>query len=149
MPTPFTGGCACGAIRYACSAEPLFMGKCHCRDCQRASGSAFNATLAVPASALTITKGEPKYYTVTAESGNALSRGFCPECGSPLFGKPAEQADLIGIKAASLDDPSWFRPVLDIWTASAHPWDYMNPDLPKFEKQPTAEQFQASLSSRG
>ena len=47
MKTPFSGGCACGAIRYSCAAEPLYMGNCHCRDCQRATGSAYFAAVIV------------------------------------------------------------------------------------------------------
>ena len=62
MPTPFSGGCACGAIRYECSAEPLLPLNCHCRDCQRASGSAYAAVLAVPVAAFTLTKGDLKYH---------------------------------------------------------------------------------------
>lgn len=131
---PFTGGCMCGAIRYECSAEPLAMGICHCRDCQRATGSAFAAALIVPRSAMTIT-GEVKYHGVTGDSGNLVSRGFCPRCGSRLFGTPANP-DVISIQAGSLDDPSWFKPQAEIYVASAQPWDYLNPDLPKFAKLP-------------
>ena len=65
MPTPFSGGCACGAVRYDCSAEPLLSFNCHCRDCQRTSGSAFALVLMVPTGAFTITKGTPRYYRVT------------------------------------------------------------------------------------
>jgi hypothetical protein len=54
MKIPFTGGCMCGAIRYECSTEPLAMGICHCRDCQRATGSAFAAALMLPRNAVTI-----------------------------------------------------------------------------------------------
>lgn len=134
MTTPFTGGCLCGAIRYECSAEPVAMGNCHCRDCQRVTGSAFATTLLVPCSAVTIT-GDVKYYEATGDSGGIVRRGFCPTCGSRLFGKPAIP-DLMSIMAGSLDDPSWFRPGIDCYTASAQPWDYMNPELPKFEKLP-------------
>ena len=87
MPTSLTGGCACGAIRYACMADPLLALNCHCRDCQRASGTAFAAILRVPAAAFTVTQGEPKFFTVTGDSGNPVSRGFCSECGSPLFSR--------------------------------------------------------------
>ena len=135
MATPFSGGCLCGAIRYECSADPLLALNCHCRDCQRASGSAFASVLAVPKDALKIT-GEPKYHDVKADSGNTISRGFCPECGSPLFTKLSARPDLVGIRAASLDDPSWHKPAMDIYTSSAQPWDYMNPDLPKSPKMP-------------
>jgi hypothetical protein len=84
MPVPFSGGCACGAIRYRCTAEPIIAWQCHCRDCQRASGGACSPVFYVPTSAWTVT-GKVKYYDVQAKSGNTVSRGFCPECGSPLW----------------------------------------------------------------
>jgi hypothetical protein len=134
MAIKFTGGCLCGAVRYECSAAPIAMGNCHCRDCQRATGTAYASGLLVPQSAVTIT-GEVKYYEVIGDSGNIVGRGFCPNCGSRLFSKPPIP-EFMGIMAGSLDDPSWFRPTMDIYTASAQPWDYMNPDLPKIAKMP-------------
>jgi len=135
MAVPFTGGCACGAVRYECSVEPVMTANCHCRDCQQVTGSAYASVFFVPKTAVKIT-GEVKYYEVKGESGNPISRGFCPTCGSRLFGKPAIMPDVIGFMAGSLDDPSNHRPAIDIYTSSAQPWDYMNPDLPKFPKLP-------------
>jgi hypothetical protein len=89
----------------------------------------------VPRSTIKIT-GEVKYYDVKGESGSILSRGFCPTCGSRLFGKPAVMPEAMGIMAGSLDDSSGHRPAMDIYTTSAQPWDYMNPELPKFPKMP-------------
>jgi len=129
------GGCACGAVRYESSAEPVFTGTCHCRDCQRASGGASSSVLAVPEAALKLT-GEVKYHTVKGESGKAMSRGFCPSCGSRLTGRGEAIPGLMMIAPASLDDPSWFKPAMDIYTTSAQPWDHMNPALPKFPKMP-------------
>ena len=63
-------------------------------------------------------------------------RGFCPDCGSPVVVKPDAAPQFVGIRTASLDDPSWFNPQMDAWTSDAHPWDLMNPTLPKFEKYP-------------
>jgi hypothetical protein len=134
MKTPFTGGCMCGAIRYECSAEPIVMGNCHCRDCQRATGTAFAAAMLVPREAVQIS-GDAKYYDVTGDSGNIVGRGFCPNCGSRLFSQPPIP-QLLGIMAGSLDDPSEFQPGMDIYTASAQHWDYMHPELPKFPKMP-------------
>lgn len=146
---PFTGGCQCGAIRYQCSAAPLLVWKCHCRTCQQATGSAFNINVLVSSAALKFTKGEPTYYAVKAESGGHLYRGFCSACGSPVGAKSDRLLDLRGVYAASLDDPSGLEPVAEIWTASAQPWDYLDPQLPKYERQPTTEEFQALLASRG
>jgi hypothetical protein len=136
MPTLLTGGCACGAIRYACTAEPLLALNCHCRDCQRASGSAFAAIIRLPAAAFTVTKGAPKFYTVPGDSGNRVSRGFCPECGSPVFSRLSGLPDVVGVRVGSLDDPSCYRSTMDIFVASVQPWDPMNPELPKFPGYP-------------
>lgn len=136
MPAPFSGGCACGAIRYECSVEPIVMGNCHCRDCQRSSGAGYSAAILVPNASVKLVKGEPKYHAVKAASGRTSRRGFCAECGSPLFADNSSGSGMMAIKAGSLDDPSWFKPMADIWTSSAQPWDHMNPDLMKFSKEP-------------
>ena len=135
MATRFAGGCMCGAVRYECDADPIAMGNCHCRDCQRATGRAFAAAVLVPVSAVSTT-GLVKYYEVVGDSGGIVRRGFCPSCGARLFGEGAATPNLIGIMAGSLDDPSWFRPQADVYVASAQPWDYMNPSLPKFPGLP-------------
>jgi len=136
MPAPFTGGCACGAIRYECTAEPLFSLNCHCRDCQRETGSAYAPVLGVPKAGFTLTHGSPQYFALTAASGQTTKRAFCVACGSPLFGLPGLAPDLVTIRVGSLDNPSAFRPSQDIYTASAQPWDFMNPELPKVPKMP-------------
>ena len=135
MASNYTGGCQCGAVRYECTADAIFMGNCHCRDCQKASGSGYEAAIGVPAPALKIT-GNVKYHDVKADSGNMVSRGFCPNCGSRLFGKSSGMAQLAVIMAGSLDDPKQFQPGMDVYTSSAQPWDHMNPGLPKFPKMP-------------
>lgn len=135
MATPITGGCACGAIRYEASAEAVFTGHCHCRDCQRSSGGGGALAMFVPKNATKIT-GDVKYYEVKGETGNTVRRGFCAECGSPLFTYVAIIPDNIGIKVGSLDDPSSVKLSMDLFTGSAQPWDVMNPDIPKFPKLP-------------
>jgi hypothetical protein len=109
---------------------------CHCRDCQRETGSAYAAVLAVLRATFRVTEGKPKYFDLTADSGRKTTRAFCADCGSPLFGLPGISPDMVTIRVGSLDDPSAFRPGQDIYTASAQPWDYMNPDLPKSPKLP-------------
>lgn len=145
---PFTGGCACGAIRYECSAEPMMSWKCHCRDCQRATGSAFVAGMIVPATAFTFTKGEPKYYGMKSTSGSTIYRSFCPRCGAGIGGKSDGFPDIMGVRAASMDDPSGFEPLADIWTRSAQPWDYLHPESPKYEQALPEEDIPKLLVAR-
>ena len=141
MRSPMTGGCLCGAVRYESAGAPVFSLLCHCRDCQRSSGSAYNAALRVPAAGFRITQGEPKLYARTADSGNMVTRAFCPDCGSPLFIRVSTRPDLIGLRAGTLDDPSAFRPEADIFVKSAQPWDHMDPALPKYPTYPPGRSY--------
>ncbi len=106
---------------------------CHCRDCQRATGTAYAFGIMVPEAALRLTKGAPRYYTTTSESGHRVSRGFCPDCGSPVLGAN-DALPIYFIPVSSIDDPSCHRATMDVWTSRAQPWDYMNPALGKFPK---------------
>ena len=134
--TPFSGGCACGAIRYESTAEPVMMLHCHCRDCQRASGGPFSSYVIVPTEAFKLLQGSPRFHASPSEMGGKTRRGFCPDCGSPIVVKPDAVPQFVAIRTASLNDPSWFNPQVDVWTSDAHSWDQMNPALPKFEKYP-------------
>lgn len=133
------GGCACGAIRYSCTARPTFSVNCHCRDCQRESGSGFVPVVGVSKDGFALTQGTPRQFSVTADSGYQTTRVFCGDCGSPLYGLPSSAPDLVTIRAGSLDDPGLFRPTQDIYTASAQPWDYMDPVIPKALRLPDRE----------
>lgn len=137
MRLPFTGGCACGAIRYECSAEPIMMGKCHCRDCQHISGGAFVPFVIVLSEAFRLTRGNLQYHFTESLKGGKHKRGFCADCGSRLTGAESDTpSPIVGLVAGSLDDPSWFRPQMDIFTSDAQPWDQMDPEIPKYEKYP-------------
>lgn len=139
--TERTGGCQCGAVRYEAAGEPSFSLFCHCRDCQRASGTAFVAAMRVPATGFRITQGTPKHYASRSDAGNAVSRFFCGDCGSPLYIQVATRPDIVGLRVGSLDDPSGFRPEADIFVKSAQPWDHMDPALPKFDTYPPGRSY--------
>ena len=136
MTPPFSGGCACGAIRYESTAEPVMMLHCHCRDCQRASGGPFSAFVIASSDAFKLTQGTPRYHASPSEAGGMTHRGFCSECGSPVVVKPDAVPQFVAIRAASLDDPGWFKPQVDVWTCDAIAGDFMDPALPKFDKYP-------------
>lgn len=131
----FRGGCRCGKVRYVCSTEPIFAGHCHCRDCQYASGGAYSTIVGVPTAAVSMT-GELTGFTVTADSGNQLTRKFCPKCGSPILTQLHSNEEMMVLKAATLDDSSWLKPAMHIWRASSPPWAETSGRLPEFEKNP-------------
>ncbi len=129
------GGCACGAVRYETSAEPVIVAHCHCRDCQRASGAAMSTVFAVPRAAFRRV-GLTNTYATSGDSGNPVVRHFCPDCGSPLFSDVSVLPDLQFVRAASLDDPAAVSPTMHIYCDSAQPWGKPLDDLPHFGKMP-------------
>lgn len=135
MPKKFTGGCACGAIHYECTGEPIAAGHCQCRACQRDSGTGHASHIMLPKAATSIT-GELRFYDAPADSGNMVSRGFCPTCGSPVLSHNSGMPDMVAVRAASLDDPSLFEPQLVVFTETAQPWDTLDQVLPSFPRMP-------------
>ena len=79
-----TGGCLCGQVRYSANTEPAFVGVCHCKNCQKQTGTAFSVLVGIPKTAMSI-QGQLKTFHDTGDSGQAVDRNFCPECGSPVF----------------------------------------------------------------
>lgn len=120
---PITGSCLCGAISYSIDAEPMAMAVCHCRNCQKQAGSALSVIAVFPRDSLSL-EGTPKVYEDQGTSGQAVYRNFCPDCGSPVLTDTpgAKGADIIFIKAGTLDDVSILKPSTHYWTKSAQPW---------------------------
>lgn len=131
------GGCACGQVRYECTAEPLFVGHCHCRDCQRASGVQMSTVAGWPNDSFHITKGETKSFHYSGESGQGLDRHFCANCGARLFtNNVGAFPGVTMIAVGSLDDPSKVTPGMHIFTSSAQPWATIPADMAQFAKMP-------------
>ena len=121
MAEPMTGGCLCGQVRYSVTGEPAMQVNCHCKNCQRQSGSAFSTIVGVPEGALTI-EGTFKTFDDEGESGQAVLRDFCPKCGSPLFSRVAAAPGMIFIKVGTLDDTASFTPAMHLWAKSKQDW---------------------------
>jgi hypothetical protein len=94
MKIPFTGGCSCGAIRYECTAEPILMFKCHCRDCQQVTGSGFAPGILLPRGAFRLTRGQLRYHFTSSIARGKHKRGFCPECGSRVTAANLKKGNL-------------------------------------------------------
>lgn len=129
-----TGACLCGAIRVSCVGGVGDAGICHCADCRRCTGSAFNVSVPVERSRFTVTRGAPRAFTATADNGNAVTRYFCGDCGSPIHTASSAHPDRVFVKAGIIDDPSVVRPAIERWTASAVPWARLDGTLPSTER---------------
>ena len=136
MTQPYTGGCACGAIRYETDSDPVFENHCQCRDCQRRSGTGHGSYLTFPQRAAVRITGAASHWHVAGDSGNEKIHAFCPTCGSPVYLAFVAMPDLIAVHAASLDDPGRFKPRVVTYHARGHAWDTIEPSLPAFDKMP-------------
>lgn len=113
-----TGGCQCGAVRYALFAKPQRTGICHCRMCQKAVGGPFFAWAAANHTDLAWTRGAPAQFT----SSSAADRGFCARCGTPLTFRYRRRPGHIDVSLGSLDDPASVMPTQVMGTESRLRW---------------------------
>ena len=137
MPRLYAGCCACGAIRYETTSEPVFENHCQCRDCQRRSGTGHGSYLTFPRRAEVSIAGTASTWRVAGDSGNDKIHGFCPTCGTPVHLSFAAMPELIAVHAASLDDPGQFVPEVVTYAARGHAWDTIDAALPRFAGMPT------------
>ena len=128
MSDHWTGRCLCGAARYEARGASLAQLVCHCRDCQRASGSAGLPVVVVSASAFSCT-GTIKAFTKIGGSGKPTTRHFCPTCGSQLFGMPQHAPNIVTIYAGTLDEPARFQAEFTQFTSERHRLDARDADI--------------------
>jgi hypothetical protein len=115
------GGCLCGQVRYAVTGDALLTAVCHCRHCQRQSGSAFSVAAAYPSDAYAQT-GETRVFHDVGDSGQAVERHFCPDCGSPIVSIAAALPGVTIVKAGTLDDFAAITPAAEVYCDSALSW---------------------------
>lgn len=134
---PMTGGCACGALHWRAEGEPLTQGLCHCRTCQRISGSGHVGWMTFPESAVTVT-GATRPTGRTGGSGRIATRFSCPACNSTVYGTAEVIPGLLNLYAGSLDDPSQFKPTIAIFVRERPAWDDVSRGLECFDTLPGA-----------
>ena len=134
MVTRIHGRCLCGHVMYEYSGSVGPANYCHCEDCRRCTGSAFNIGVRFNLAEFHITAGGPKGFTKRGESGSELTRHFCPECGSPIFTSSPKHPDYVYVKAGTLDDPTVVRPTHQSWVASAVSWSQIDRAIASFAK---------------
>jgi hypothetical protein len=129
------GGCLCGNVRYSAPGEPVLTAVCHCKDCQKQTGTSFSVIIGVPSLALSV-KGALMTFDHTGDGDKPVHRNFCPDCGSPITSNTDARPGLSFNKAGTLDDASWLEPTVEIWCGSAQPWVSLVSDRQKFAKAP-------------
>jgi len=115
MTETITGGCLCGAVRFIYDGEVGSATYCHCADCRRVTGGAYVLSVRLAADRFDV-EGDTQSHTKAGDSGRAITRHFCPQCGTPLFTISADGATAF-VKAGIFDDPNVVKPAREIWTA--------------------------------
>jgi hypothetical protein len=133
---PVEGGCQCGAVRYQLTASPLGVYNCHCKDCQRTSGATHTIPVIVNKTDVHLAGGPTHTFDKSADSGRVVRMHGCVKCGTKVYNEPLSAPHMLVMKAGTLDDMSWARPIGNIWTASKAPWVEIDPALVNFPGQP-------------
>jgi|SRR5271166_3164002 len=131
-----TGKCLCGKLSYSANAEPALVCVCHCKDCQRQSGTAF-ATLVFTPNETFRMEGESKTFTYPGGSGRPIKRRFCPECGSAVAIDFAVVPTMVAITSGTLDDTSFITPTRNLFCDSAQSWVPLTQDTQNFPGPPS------------
>ena len=129
------GGCLCGAVRFKVAGAPIRMAQCHCLDCQRASGTGHMSNAIFRVADVTLT-GKTASFASSSDSGNVLTRHFCPTCGGRVFLYNKARPDMIVMAVGAFDDSSWFEPEVVLYTKSRPHWDLTTDAVPTFEAMP-------------
>lgn len=132
MSDPLEGGCACGAVRYRLSSEPLFVHCCHCLNCQRQTGSAFVINLLIEADRVELVGATPQPVDVPRDDGSVQRIFRCPRCQIAVFseyGRPG----VWFVRAGTLDEPAGIIPDVHIYTRSKVGWLTLPQETPSFD----------------
>ncbi len=132
----FSGGCLCGSVRYKVSSDPSFVLNCHCEDCRRSTGSVYGTNGFVDEDKVQIT-GEVSLYVHTADSGNEMTKRFCPNCGTLLFGNSSGRQNSVSIRAGTIDQFDLIKPQMNVFVAKKIESTPINDSLPRSEGMPT------------
>ena len=134
--TEITGGCFCGAIRYEIEGAPFRIANCHCDDCRKATGAAYSTNVFFKEEQITVLRGSTKKFDHVADSGNGMTKEFCGNCGSQIFGTGAMRPGVIHVKVGTIDDASFVAPDVNLYTSHALGCTLIDENVDNFETMP-------------
>ena len=139
---PHDGGCTCRHVRYRMTTAPFFVNCCHCRWCQRETGSAFAINAMIEAERVVLLEGEVDAVQTPSASGKGQKISRCPRCRVALWSNYAGAGDLVRfVRVGTLDDPDRLPPDIHIFTMSKQPWVKLDERTPAFEEYYDAERL--------
>jgi len=150
MADKFEGGCACGAVRYRMESAPMFVHCCHCRDCQRQTGSAFVINALIETDRVILLSGQLEAVPVPTDSGRPHAIYRCPRCHTAVWSEYGGVSALRFVRVGTLDKPAALPPDVHIYTRSKLPWVALPQGVPAFEAYYNSRDLwpQASLERR-
>jgi hypothetical protein len=136
------GHCTCGELRYRMVGPPLFVHCCHCRWCQRETGTAFALNAMIEAERVTLLQGEPEVVDTPSNSGKGQRISRCPRCRIAVWSNYAGAGDAVRfVRVGTLDTPDSLPPDIHIFTASKQPWVVLPPGMPAVEEYYKAAEY--------
>ncbi|MDB4115601.1 GFA family protein [Planktomarina sp.] len=131
----FSGKCLCGNVSYQCHSEPKAIFNCHCEDCRRATGSVFGTNLFVSESEVEIS-GEVSSYSHISDSGSTMTKRFCSNCGSLLFGSNSAKPNVVSIRAGTVDQLALIKPQINLFMDKKVPSTSIDENLEQASRMP-------------
>jgi hypothetical protein len=127
----FEGRCTCGHVRYRLTSKPMFVHCCHCRWCQRETGTAFALNALIESDRVELLSGEPELVHTPSQSGVGQKIARCPQCRIALWSNYGGAGDKVRfIRVGTLEEPDRFPPDIHIYTMSKQPWVVLPPGTP-------------------
>jgi hypothetical protein len=125
-----SGRCTCRAVRYELTSEPLFIHACHCRWCQRETGTAFALNALIESDRVRVLEGAPELVDLPSESGKGQRVARCPSCRIALWSHYGGAMVVSFVRVGTLDEPDRYPPDIHIYTASKQAWLALPADVP-------------------
>ena len=134
--TNFTGGCLCGKIKYVSTSAPKLAMNCHCKDCRKASGGPYLANVFIMEEFFSL-EGEPKKFVHHSDRGSTMTKYFCGNCGSQIYGTNSARPGSVTIRAGSINETDVIQPSVNLFIKNKIQSTPINKELKTFDGMPT------------
>ena len=132
----FTGGCLCGEIKYTSTSEPKLAMNCHCNDCRKASGGPYLANVFIKEEFFAL-EGKPKKYIHYSDRGSKMTKFFCNNCGSQIYGTNSARPGSVTIRAGTINETDVIKPSVNLFIKNKIQSTPINNELKTFDEMPT------------